>query len=250
MTVSDLITRSMRLLGALNIGDQPTAAEAQNALTALNALADAWALERLLLYTTGRNLYNLAPNQQVYQIGPLGPDWIAPRPLSLEGAGLIISSSDPTQVLEVPLEVLRTDRDWQMLRVKGITSTLPTKLYYDHGFSTGAGNLGSGNIALWPVPTQANQIALYTPTAISQFTGLTQTISLPPGYNRALVYSLAIEMAPEFDRQPSEVIVAVAERALDNLKRTNLQLNRLRCDPALTGAGRGWSRGWNWQIGE
>lgn len=244
MTVLDLISRSLRLLGALNIGDNPTAAEAQDGLTALNALVDAWATERLMCFTTSRNLYNLAENQQVYQIGPLGPDWIAPRPEYIDGAGLVLINSDPTQVLEVPLHVLRTDLEWARIRAKGITSTLPTKLYYDRGFST-AGNLGSGNVALWPIPTIANQVALYTPFLISQFTGLTQTISLPPGYNRALPYNLAIELAPEFDREPSDVVVAIALASKESLKRANLQLETLRTDlPRSERGGR-----WDYELG-
>lgn len=246
MTVLDLITRSMRLLGALNIGDNPTAPEAQDALIALNALVDSWATERLMMFTTGRNIYNLAQNQQVYQIGPSGPDWIAPRPQYLDGAGLLLVNSDPTQTIERPLHVLRTDLEWARVRAKGITSTLPTKIYYDRGFSTGSGNLGSGNVALWPIPTIANQIALYTPTIVSQFTGLTQTISLPPGYARALPYALAIEMAPEFDREPSQVVVAVREAAIASLKRANLQLEKLRTD--LPRGERGGH--WDYELGE
>jgi hypothetical protein len=246
MTALDLIKRSMRLLGLLNVGDVPTNEEAQDGLTALNAMVDAWATERLMMFTTGRNLYNLAQNQQVYQIGPLGPDWIAPRPEYIDGAGLLLTNSDPTQVLEIPLEVLRTDKEWARVRAKGITSQLPTKLYYDRGFSTGGGNLGSGNVAVWPVPLVANQIALYTPTIVSQFTSLTQTISLPPGYNRALAYNLAIEYAPEFTVQPSEVVVAVAQMSKDSLKRANLQLDKLRTDLP-----RGEHGGhWDYQLGE
>jgi hypothetical protein len=245
MTVLDLIKRSLRLLGALNIGDNPTAEEAQDALLALNAMTDAWATERLMMFTTGRNIYNLAPGQQVYQIGPLGPDWIAPRPAYLDGAGLLITNTDPTQVLEQPLDVLRTDLQWARIRAKGITSTLPTTIYYDHGFSSGILNLGSGNVAFWPIPTFANQVALYTPTIIAQFTGLTQTISMPPGYNRALPYNLAIELAPEFDREPSEAVVAVALEAKASLKRANLQLNTLRTD--LPRGERGGH--WDYQLG-
>ncbi len=246
MTVLDLITRAMRLLGAINIGDVPTAPEQQDALLALNAMVDAWATERLMMFTSGRNIYNLAQGQQVYQIGPLGPDWIAPRPEYVDAAGLLLVNSDPTQVIEVPLEVLRTDKEWARIRAKGIPSQLPTKLYYDRGFSTGVGNLGSGNVAFWPVPTFANQIALYTPTIVSQFTGLTQTISLPPGYARCLPYCLAIEMAPEFDREPSEVVVAVAMSSKDSLKRANLQLDTLRTDlPRGEGGGH-----WDYMIGE
>ena len=246
MTVLDLINRAMRLLGAANIGDTATNAEAQDALMALNGMVDAWALERLMLFTTARNVYPLVAGQQVYQIGPSGPDWIAPRPTKIDRAGLVIANSDPTQVLERPLKVLKTDADWAAIRIKGLTSTLPTKLYYDAGFSTGSGNLGSGNVAVWPNPTQANSVALYTPTTISQFTGLTQTINLPPGYQQLLAYNLAVVIAPEYDREPSQVVVAIAEDTKDKLKALNVRVNAMRVDPALVTQ----RKAFDWMVGE
>lgn len=251
MTVNDLINRSLRLLGAINIGDPPTAPEAQDALLALNGMVDAWANERLMIYTTARNLYNLAPDQQVYQIGPSGPDWIGPRPTRIDAAGLLLGNSDPTQVYERPLAVIRTDKDWAAFRIKGLQSTLPLGLYYDRWYSnpdSATSPVGSGNIAVWPVPTAVNQVALYTPVAVSQFTALTQTIALPPGYQRALTYNLAIELAPEFDREPSDVVVAIAEQSKAGIKRVNAPsaIGRMRTDPVLRGKG-GY---WDYTIGE
>ena len=246
MTVLDLIKRSLRLLGAINIGDQPTGEESADALAALNGMVEAWATERLMMYTTARNLYPLVAGQQVYTIGPSGADWTAPRPMYIDTAGLIVSNADPTQVLERPLKVLRTDKEWARIRMKAIPSTLPTHLYYDHFFNSSPA--GAGNIALWPVPSAVYQVALYTPLAISQFTAITQTLSLPPGYYRALVYNLAIELAPEFDREPSDVVVAIAEIAKSNIKRANVRPNALRPTDALIQTNHGGD--FDWMLGE
>ncbi|HZQ53324.1 MAG TPA: hypothetical protein VFB14_14065 [Bryobacteraceae bacterium] len=251
MTVQDLITRAMRLLGAVNIGDGPTAAEEQDGLTALNAMVDAWANERLMIYTTARNQYPLVAGQAVYQIGPSGPDWTAPRPQSIDAAGLLMGSSDPTQIYERPLEVIKTDKEWARVRLKNLGSPLPLAIYYDRWFSnpnSATNPVGSGNVAVWPVPQVVNQIVLYTPVAVSRFTAQTQTLSLPPGYERALTYNLALEMAPEFDREPSDVVVAIAEQSKAGIKRVNAisAIGKLRVDPALAGR-----RGiFDWTIGE
>jgi hypothetical protein len=244
MTVLDLIKRSMRLLGALNVGDPPTNEEAQDGLTALNALVEGFATERLLMFTSTRQLFNLTSGKQVYAIGPgaVSPDWTAARPEYIDAAGLILFNSDPSQVIERPITVLRTDREWAAIRAKSLSSDLPTKLFYDHGYSAS----GAGLVALWPNPSAANQIALYTPTAVSQFTALTQTISLPPGYARMLPYNLAVEWAPEFDKEPSQVIVAVAMESKANVKRANVAITPLRMD--LPRGDRGGS--WDYQLGE
>lgn len=250
MTVLDLISRSLRLLKAINIGDTPTAAETSDALLALNAMVDAWATERLMIFTTARNVYPLAINQGVYQLGPQGPDWIGPRPVWIDAAGLLLANTDPTQIYERPLKKL-TNIEWAAIRMKGLTSTLPTALYYDQYFNNADSStspVGSGNVALWPVPTQLNSVVLYTPQAVSQFSSLTQPIALPPGYARALPYNLAVELAPEFGAEPSDVVVEIAMESKANIKVSNVVsgMGRLRVDAALRTDGGAF----DWTIGE
>jgi hypothetical protein len=241
MTVLDLITRAMRLLNAVNVGDGPTAPEEQAGLLALNAMVDAWATERLMLFTTTRGLVNIVAGQQNYAIGPSNADWIAPRPPHIDAAGLIVVQSDPTQNYERPLHVIRSNREWARVRMKGLGVDLPFALYYQPDFP-------NGTVTIYPAPTENNQLALYTPVAVTQFTGLTQTISLPPGYARALPYNLAVELAPEFDREPSAVVVAIAQQSKADIKRVNAPyaIGKLR-------AGREYRSGggvWDWTIGE
>lgn len=232
MTVLDLITRALRLLGAINVGSTPTADEQADALLALNAMVEAWANERLMMFTSAREVFSINAAQQVYQLGPTATDWIAARPQYIDAAGLLLANSDPTQVLERPLRILRHNEEWARVRMKAVQSTLPTMLYYEPDFP-------NGQVALWPVPNQNNQIAIYTPIAVAQFTSLTQTISLPPGYARALPYNLAVELSPEFDREPSAIVLAIAEGSKSAIKRANVpaSMGRLRVDRALQSAG-------------
>jgi hypothetical protein len=237
VTVLDLITRSIRLLGAINLGDTPEADESANGLLALNAMTDAWAAERLMLYTTARNVWPLEPGQQVYEIGPNAPDWAGPRPQRVDRAGLIIPDSDPTETLERPLHTIRTQAEYARIRIKGLQSTLPTKLYYDYWFSDPSpenasdADQGSAHVYLWPCPIQTGlSVALYTPYAIGQWNDLAQTVSLPPGYRRALAYNLALELAPEYDREPSPIVTAIAAESKEKIKAANLRAPRVRTD--------------------
>jgi hypothetical protein len=230
MTALDLIKRSMRLLGALNTGENPTAAEQQDALSALNSLLSAWQTERLTMFTSSRQVFPLAPGRQVYQISFVSGDWIAPRPEYIDQAGLLIAGTD---VIERPLRILRTDKEWAHIRVKGVASTIPTTLYYQPDYP-------SGTVALWPVPTANADVALYSPTALTQITSLTADLGLPPGYERCLAYNLALELAAEFSLTPSQVVVAIAQGSKDSLKRANLKLNKLRADRALRTEGGAW----------
>lgn len=240
MTVLDLIKRAMRLLNAINIGSEPTAAEEQDGFIALNTMVDAWATERLMMYTSTRGVYNITAGQQVYTIGRgAGADFAADRPMYVDAAGLIIQQSDPTQVLERPLHIYRTDTEWARVRLKAEQSTLPIAVYFESSWP-------NMTIAFWPAPTQNNQFALYTPTAVPEFTALTQVISLPPGYRRALPYNLAVEYAAEFGGTPSDAVLRIADDSKANLKRANVKIDFLRVDQALRPRGGAF----DWQIGE
>jgi hypothetical protein len=231
----------MRLLSALNIGDVPTADEEQDGLLALNAMVDAWGTERLTMFTTTRALYAIVAGQQSYSIGRgAGADYAADRPMYIDRAGLVIPQSDPTQTLERPIYIIRTDAEWSRVRLKGETSTLPTDLYYQPSWP-------NGEIVFWPAPTVPNTLALYTPTAVAEFTSIDQTISLPPGYRRALPYNLAKDYGPEFGvaKVPQDV-KDIADESKASLKRANVAIDFLRVDPAIRSNGGGF----DWQLGE
>jgi hypothetical protein len=239
----------MRLVGALNVGDAPTAAELQDGLEALNAMVDAWANQRLLIYTTQRLLFGLNSGQQSYEIGPNAVDWVTARPDYLEGAGLVYGVGGVN--FERPVEIYTWD-EWQNQRSKQLSTSVVTALIYDYGFSnpnSSATDTGSGTVFVWPVPNATGLLALYLPLAVQQFTSANQTVSLPPGYRRALQYNLAVEFSPEFDTEPSPVVLAIAESSLDYIKRNNVRLNALRCDPGMARHQRG-GQAFNLYVGE
>ncbi len=241
MTVLDLIKRSLRLLGALNVGDNPTPDEQADGLMALNAMVESWASERMMMFTSTRQVFNVVAGVQVYLIGPTvsGSDWVAPRPMYIDNAGLLIAGSDPSGAYERPLRIIRTDSEWARVRVKGVTTTLPTALYYQSDFP-------NGQIVLWGAPSASSSVALYTPTAVSQFTSLTQAISLPPGYARALPYNLAVEFAAEFQKEPSEIVMGIADQSKTAIKRSNFKLSPIRLHLGIGTSGMEW----DYTIGE
>lgn len=230
MTVLDLLKRSLRLLGVLNTGDEPTAEEQANGLVALNSFTNALALERLSMFAVVREVFHLQANQGAYTIGPTAVDWETQRPMQIDDAGVILAGTDPTNTYEKPIKVLRSMEEYARIRLKNLPSAWPLALFYDYGYSTDPNHTGNGTIAVWPVPTEFNQIALYTPQAISTFTKLTDQIALPPGYDRMLPYNLAVEWAPEFPGVTiSPLVVAIAEESKEKIKRRNARPGKLRC---------------------
>lgn len=235
MTGLDLISSSLRLLGVLASGETPSANESNDALAVLNDMIDSWSTERLLIYTTTREVFPLVQGQQTYTIGPTG-NFNTSRPQRVETALLQLNSNSP--VLELPMKILN-QAQYAAILLKTNTSTYPLYLYVDGAFPL-------NNISVYPVPTAANNIVLYSWKPLSEIASLTTVITLPPGYSRAMRYNLAIDLAPEFGKQLQPEMIEIAAQAKSGIKRMNSGPHYLQVDNAL----RGKSAVWNWMTGE
>jgi hypothetical protein len=154
------------------------------------------------------------------------------RPEFIDRAA-VLTGTAPDQV-EIPLEILSDDR-WADVRVKSVTSTFPTKVYYNP-------TVPLGQLWVWPIPTvTTNQIVLYLPTPLLRVAGLSVDLVLPPAYEEAIRYNLALRLCPPFGRPATPDLVQFATDALGAIKRTNIKLDELKCDPALTNAGQVWN---------
>lgn len=235
-TARDLIEGSLRLIGALASGESASASEAANGLTSLNDLIDAWSTELLLIPNKVREEFALTGNQQTYTMGT-GGDFDTTRPQKIEDALIQFTANVP--VLELPMKILNTP-EYAGIFLKEITSKFPTLLYSDNAFPL-------ANITVWPVPDNATySLVLYSLKALTSLANLSTSLSLPPGYQRALRYALAIDLAPEYGKTPSPVVIAIADQAKAEIKRMNAEPRYLRVDDALVGK----SKVWNYRTGE
>lgn len=225
----------MRIAGIIgNAQRVPSPSELTDALACLNAMIDEWLTQRLFVYRVQQNIQNVNPNQASYQIGPGAPDWNVPfRPVRIEFADLIqiLNQSEPPTYL--PLAILNA-QDWFSIAVPSITSSTPQKLYYEP-------TVPLGTVHLWPVPQVSNQIALGLWTQVHQFSLLTDTVSFPPGYLKALQYNLANELGTRPWAGPvtgiSPVALAEAERSkmwVKSMNRPTMDM-QMRCEGAAQG---------------
>jgi hypothetical protein len=224
VTSLNIIQKAYRLIGFLAVEETLPSAYAQEGLEILNQMVDSWNSESLTIYNIARQVFTLNPNQQTYQMGSGAPDFNVPRPPKITAAG-IISLNNPAQPLELPMDMLTTDR-WAQIPVKNITSTLPLELYDDNQFPY-------RGINFWPIPSATVDVALYTWSALSQFTDLGATLySFPPGYLQAIRYNLACLLATD-GYQPSQLVMELALSTKAGIKSSNGQVVDLRCDTAL-----------------
>lgn len=219
-TVRDLIKGSLRLIGAIATGETPSANEQADALLVLNEMLDAWSANGLMVYKLTRESFPLIAGQATYTIGPTG-NFDTTRPLIIQDATIQVSG------LEIPLK-LYDFQEYAQIVLKTTGSTVPLTLFRDKSFPL-------DNLTLWPVPSAASNLILYSLKALTAFASANDTVSLPEGYAQALRYNLAGLLAPEYGKQLDPVIAAIAAESKATIQRKNLQPSHLKSDAfALT----------------
>ena len=206
-TAQTLVDRALRLLGATASGESPTAAESADALIALNNLLESWQADKLLVYALTDTAFTLSAGDGSYTVGPAGNFVLTPRPSKLENIFVRASNQDYF------IELVEQDR-WFNIVDKTGTSDIPIFAYYEPSMPT-------GTLLLWPVPTTAHSLHIVTWTPCSTLTTLGTTVSFPQGWERALAYNLAIELAAEFGTQPAPSVAQIANESKATIMRAN-----------------------------
>lgn len=209
MTVLDLVSSSLRLIGTLAQGQNPNADEAEACRVKLNNLLERWSLERLNLFNIGFTPYALTPNKQTYTVGVGASDFNSARPVKIQTASIIM----PGTSVRIAMDLM-TSAQWAALREKASTGLVPTGLYCDYDFP-----IAKFNVA--PVPTNSISMELYSWSALPVFLTLQDVINLPQGYADALDYNLAVKIAPEFGMALDPVVVAAAADGKAAIQRFN-----------------------------
>jgi hypothetical protein len=207
-TALTLITRAMRLAKVLQKGETPDDDEAQDGLVALNSMLDSWTIERLYVYYIVSEALTLVAGTQTYTMG-VGGALNTTRPTRIENTCYLLYNG-----ISTPIEVINEDA-WAGITVKTISSPMPFYLFPDMQYPLVSLNL-------YPVPTTSAAVAyIKSWKQLVAFSDLTSTLSLPPGYERAITYALAVEFGPEFGVDVDPRVMAIAGKAMANVKRVN-----------------------------
>lgn len=171
-------------------------------------MLDSWSTENLIVYgTTKESPIALTPGTATVTLGVGGN--ITTRPMSINAALI----KDANSGAEYPVRLVSL-AEYASNPVKTVQSNYPQDLYDDGGYP-------QRTLTLYPIPSAANYLVLYTDRPLTNIATLDTAISLPPGYERALVYNGAIEIAAEYGREPSQAVVKVAMESKDSIKRAN-----------------------------
>lgn len=199
MTVTELIHSSFRLIGAIAAGETLETAELTDAFATLNQLLSSWNTEgasivgrkRLTLTTTLSNSYSL-------------PE----RPVHIESAS--VSSGGIDSGLEIV-----DSAGWERVPEKAAQSVYVRVLYCDYAFPTATAYIA-------PIPRLTGTLEVWIFVIVPAFGSVSETVNLPPGYEMALRYGLALALLPEYPRSQVDPTLPAQAQAY---KAAIMQLN-------------------------
>ena len=208
-TAADQINGALRLIGVLAEAEVPSAAMAQDSLTALNQMIDSWNTERLAVFSTIDQVFNWPPSTRIRTLGPTG-DFVGQRPVQLDDATYF---RDASTNVSYGIKMINQEQ-YNNIAVKTVTSTYPQVLWYNATFP-------DIEIYIYPVPSRVLEFHFVSVEKLTEPASLETTLAFPPGYLRAFRYNLACELAPEFGVEPSPQVKRIAMYSKRDLKRIN-----------------------------
>lgn len=204
-TTRDLLTEAFRDIAVLPAGAPLADPEASDGLSKLTRLFDNWNAERAGVYATRFATHTLVPALQPHTIGPTAysPTFIVTqRPVAIEWANLVVPSSPTSTRYQI---TIRTSEWWGQLSSPGLSTSMPTDLYYSPDWPL-------GRLYLWPVPTAAYGLELNTRIVLADL-GLDDEVYLPPGYRDAITRTLGEMLAPSYPPAVADAVEAAKARA-------------------------------------
>jgi hypothetical protein len=226
-TARGIIKSAMRKAGILTKGEDPSADEASDALEMLNDLLASWSNDSLVVYARTLETFNLTSGTVAYTIGS-GGTFNTVRPIK------IISAYVRSGGIDYPISVV-TEENYDSVSLKTV-GAIPEFLTFSNGFPL-------ATLTFYPAPSTGYQLFLRTEKQLSSFT-LNQTVDLPPGWKRALIHNLAIELAPEYGQQVPQEVVMIARESKGEIRQAVMTAKPMQWDSGLGNEGNiysGWS---------
>jgi hypothetical protein len=204
-TVKQLITSTIKLLGLVGPGQNPPAYMLVDILEAMNMMLESWSSGPQSLYVVTRDELTMSALQTSYTIGT-GGDFAVARPQKIFPSFLTIDETD------YPLKTISRDQ-YDRITIKSEPG-IPGKVYYEPTYPL-------GTLYFYSAPREAYAFTLISLKPFATYE-LNDDVELPPGYERAIKYNLALEVAPNYGKQVSPLTVQTAGGSFKMLKNANI----------------------------
>lgn len=208
MTGTQYISAALRKLGVLDPRSTADASLLASGLLALNSMLARWSTRRWCVHTITEGSFSLTPGTAAYAIGS-GGAFDTARPTRIVQAW--VRNND----FDYPVDIVARE-NFAAIGDK-TTSARPEKLWFEPTYPL-------ATVTLWPVPDSALDtlyLKLWQP--LSAVASVSDSLSLPPEYEEAIIWNLAVNLAPEFSMEPPQIVAFRADETLRELQRLHAQ---------------------------
>ncbi|MCC7570623.1 packaged DNA stabilization gp4 family protein [Candidatus Micrarchaeota archaeon] len=199
---------SLRKIGALSSGETIETARQAEALQALQVMLRGWSSQSINIFVATKEDITLIGGVGSYTWGS-GGDIATTRPNQVISAYLLSGSTTSR------IEIIDEGK-YRRITDKTVSGT-PSLLLYRPSYPL-------GQIFLFPVPSSAFTLVSYSYkefTETGSFALTTDTMALPAVYQEAVIYNLALRLAPEYGKTASSDVRSVAETSFMDLVNLN-----------------------------
>ncbi len=235
ITAATLIGAALRKISSYTPGQGIDGNELTDCLAEMNRMLDSWSNDGFLAPFRTLESFPMVVGQASYTIGS-GANFSTTRPDNIKGAFVRDSNN---QDFYVSTDLTRDEYDAIAIKtLQGLT----TDIYYDKQYPNGV-------IYVYPTAQLAYTLFLDSEKPLTQISASGTIISLPPGYQDAIVWNLAERLAPDYGMTPvSPDIAQNAAQSLALIRRANNKPPVSNFDPLLSVSPTGYVRNTNWNI--
>lgn len=202
-TAYDIIRTALKKLGAVSPTDDLDASEGEDGLADLNRMLNSWSKDELMVYVLAEEDLTLTAGKNEYTIGS-GGEFNTVRPVAVDASSYLADSGG----YRYPLRII--PREQHNIQVYAV-SARPDRVAYSPAYPLGL-------ISFICNPDQAYTFHLVSQKPFTAFTGLFDAVTFPEGYEEALIYNLALRLAPDYEKDPSALVVAMAQASKRNIE--------------------------------
>jgi hypothetical protein len=203
---SDIVQDALFACGALGQGDDLKDADAQLVLRRFNRLLDSWSNVKTLCYEL---LFDTGMPTVAGTASYSSTLLTNGRPVRVDTIAVSRSS------FYYDVELI-SQAQWSAIPYR-LTQGVPEVCWIDWGYPNATFNF-------YPIPDAVYTVNVGTRKKLTSGYTLTTALSVPPGYERAFVDVLAVDIAGSFGRPITAAMAANAREAQDVLRVTNLEV--------------------------
>jgi hypothetical protein len=210
-TAGDLINRAAKVAGLTFKGESLSADEAAEALATMNAMLDHWSNDDFITFSRVRESFTTTGGVAAYTMG-VGGMFNTARPIDITAMFIRIGTID------YPIEQTSNYEYETEIPNKSLPSPIPRYFNYSNEYPL-------TTITLYPVPSAAYSLFIISNKPLGTYTSLTDTVSLPVGVERAIVYNLANELSIIYGQPTNPSVMQIAKETLGGIKSQTNSVN-------------------------